>query len=106
MTDKLNPEQRRRVAEAATGKEWIVCTFGPNGGGMTYVAYKKNPCSAPFWDPKRRLEHKWALVRWLAKTNIEKDGPIDDADIVDAIADDNTEALERMVHETLETQDD
>lgn len=97
MTDKLNPEQRRRVAKGVTGNEHRVGGDAPTGDEE----------ASDYWSPDSKLWQWKSLVRWIADRNL-RDG-FAEAEALNynrAIDEDNTDALERMVLEILEAQDD
>lgn len=95
MTDKLKPEQRRMVAEACLP----ALTWSATDNGSVRASARISA-----WWPKSSPGDWKALVRWLAK-DIRKCGDMTDClCLADAIATDNTEALERMALEVLEAQ--
>lgn len=105
MTDKLNPEQRRRVAEAVSEHEYMLVE---NFIGEEVILYKPSHINGKRykWDPGR-FEDQWkALVQWLA-TNLPKHRNDEGwtYPFIAAIARDETETLEFMVHEILEASD-
>lgn len=110
MTDQLTPEQRKRVAEAVTGNDYIVIVTCPNSGGMPLIADRDIAGDhGSIWAPHRKDDQwQWkALVTWLAKegSNDRKDEAWG-MNFIDAIASNDTDALERMALEILEAQDD
>lgn len=110
----LTLEQKREVASATIPDiEWFECAFGPNGGGLSYIADKSDPCNKPFWNPKKVLEHKWALAWFIANQfdilecaiPIDKHGPLEDLEreFIKAIRENDVEALETIAFELINT---
>lgn len=95
MTDKLNPEQRRRVAEA--------CRPGTKWGVTAHGSIRANGYAEPWWPETDNTDWK-ALVCYLADKLKHEDELATELFVL-CVANNNTEALERMVFEVLEAQD-
>ena len=65
-------QQIAALASVVTGIEYIECCFGPNEGGVSFIAEKEDPHSKPLWKPDKIESQRLQLIEWIAEQYADK----------------------------------